>query len=420
MSRGKYLSYGVASARIKAGKIARLYLLWGDDYLCGRVKRLLRETLFRGAGEEFDLSRVDATAYGPGELLGLVRTAPFLASRRLVIAERVRAFKPAPSGGATSAPGAASGSDQAASIEPGPTAGADAGPGNRAPPSAGPPAETGGQGAPQGGKPGEGWERLITGIPETSCLVLSLEGPPDARLRLTKLAGAHGEAVDCDTAGRAGATLAGQALRERAEQLGCRLGWRERSLLLNTVGADCGRLVAELEKIAIYCDGRPPSEQDILLLSARTAEGDIWQLLDAVDGRRADLAVRIVRAALAGGESPVALVASLASQVRMMARTREQVAAGVKPEELAAALGANRYWVEQSFRRARGFSLAALYDAVCELADLDLAIKTGAVDGAVGVEYFVLGLCAARAVTANGPAGGTGDNKDAGSARAFR
>lgn len=379
MSRSRYGSYGSAAARIRAGKIARLYLIWGDDYLCGRVKRLLREAVFGGAGEDFDLTRVDGTAQGPGELLGLARTAPFLSSRRLVIVERVRAFRAAAGGSASSkgGSGAAEGGPGTVQTEDGAASVSEDGPGSS-------PA-------------GEAWKRLIAGVPETCCLVLSLEGPPDARLRLTKLAASHGELIECDTSGRSGSTVAGQALRERAAELGVELGWRERSLLLSTVGTDCGRLVAELEKIAIYCGDRAPSERDILLLCARTAEGDIWQLLDAVDAGRADLAVRIVRSALAGGESPVALVASLASQVRMMARTRERFEAGVKPGAMAAALGANRYWVEQSFRRARRFSLNSLYGAICELAGLDLGIKTGAVDAAAGVQAFVLGLCAARA-----------------------
>jgi DNA polymerase-3 subunit delta len=240
------------------------------------------------------------------------------------------------------------------------------------------------------------WERLVGGVPVAACLGLVLDGPPDARLRLTKLASEKGELIDCDTSGREGTTVASQALRERAAELGVRMGWRETSLLLTTVGADCGRLVSELEKIAIYCSGRAPTESDILSLCARTAEGDIWQLLDAVDTGRADEALRIVRAALGRGESPVALVASLASQLRMMSRALERVESGVPPQALAVALGANRYWVEQSLRRARGFPLAAMYDAICALARLDRAIKTGTQDGASGIENVVLALASAR------------------------
>jgi len=332
----------------------------------------------------------DGIVQSPMELLGVVRTVPFMAPRRMVVVDRVRAFRRASRTGATGAAGPAA-------SEGAPAGGAE--PGLRGSGDAGSSETQGAQGdsAVDGG--GEGWESLITGVPDTACLVLCLEAPPDARLRLTRLASEKGQLVDCDSSGRGGATLAGRAVRERAAELGVRLGWRELSLLLATVGTDCGRLVAELEKIALYCGDRPPSQKDILLLCARTAEGDIWQLLDAVEEMRAGDAVHITRAALARGESPVALVASLASQVRMMARALERVQSGVKPGELATALGANRYWVEQSLRRARRFSLDALYGAICELAHLDRAIKTGGVDAAAGVEGFVLGLCAARAST---------------------
>jgi DNA polymerase-3 subunit delta len=240
------------------------------------------------------------------------------------------------------------------------------------------------------------WERLVAGIRSSACVVLRLDGPPDARLRLTKKAAGAGTLADCTTAGRDGASLAGQVLREAAAEMGIKLDWRVQSLLVATIGSDCGQLVSELEKLSLFRGKESITEADVLLLCPRTAEADIWQVLDAIVENRAADAARLVRAGLERGESPVALIASLASQVRMMARSSERAGAGIPLKNLAATLGANRYWVEQSYRRSRAFSLETLYWALCELARLDLAIKTGAVDGATGVESLVLALCAAR------------------------
>lgn len=379
---GTVSNYPTARAAIISGReVGRLYMLWGDPYLCGRLVSALRARLFpAGDSEDLDLLRLDGSAHGPGEILVAARTASFLAARRMVLVEGVRAFR---AGGNRGNRGDAPAADGDADL---PGESSDAGGDGLT-----------GVGAGTGaGAEATGWERLITGIPASACVVLRLDAAPDARLRLTKRAAAEGVLVDCSTAGRDGASLAGQIVRETAAQLGLKLDWRVQSLLVATVGTDCGQLVSELEKLRLFRGKEPITEADVLLLCPRTAEADIWQILDAVVEDRAADAARLVRAALERGESPIALIASLASQIRMMARARERSGAGVPLKSLASALGANRYWVEQSHRRSLAFSLAALYWALRDLARLDLAIKTGAIDGATGIESLVLALCAAR------------------------
>ncbi|MDP2873088.1 MAG: DNA polymerase III subunit delta [Bacillota bacterium] len=395
MAGSSFFTYQATKAALASGReVGRLYVLWGDGYLCGRLISSLRARLFpAGSIEDLDLLRLDGTAHGPAEMLVAARTAPFLAPRRMVIVERVRAFR---ARGRTG--DAAAGADLAENATDDPVG------------SGG----SSGSGGSGGGDEAAGWERLLTGIPASACVVLRPDAPPDARLRLTKLAAEKGVLADCSTTGRDGASLAGQVLREAAAGMGCKLDWRVQSLLVATVGTDCGQLVGELEKLRLYRGNEPITEADVLLLCPRTAEADIWQMLDAVVTSRAGEAARLVRAALERGENPVALIASLASQIRMMARASERTAAGVSPGTLATVLGANRYWVDQSLRRSRAFSLAALYWSLRELARLDLAIKTGAVDGEIGVESFVLALCAVRGAEtqkargANPPRGSSG------------
>lgn len=404
MAGSAFSNYVTVKSRLAAGReVGRLYILWGDQYLCARLVSAMRARLFpAGSFEDLDLLRLDGLVHGPLEVLAAARMAPFVAKRRMIIVERVRALRPKPraaAGGAASAAGeAAMAGGGGTARDPAPGAGS-IGAGSIGAGSG--PAD--GPAEPDGFDDGGGrvdaaadWERFLTGVPASACVVLRLDAPPDARLRLTKMASEHGLLVDCSTQGRDGVSLAGRVLREAAVEMGCKIDWRVQSLLLTTVGTDCGQLVGELEKLWLYRGKEAITEDDVLLLCPRTAEADIWQLLDAVVDDRPGDAARLVRASLGRGENPVALVASLASQIRMMARASERVSAGVSPKMLAAALGANRYWVEQSLRRAGAFSIPSLYRALVELARLDLAIKTGTVDGPVGVESFVLALCAAR------------------------
>ena len=346
-----------ALAAIEAGQLGRLYVIWGDPYLVGRLERALRRAALGDPAADFDLARIDASVADPGAVAAAVRTVPFSGRRRLVVLERARFLRARGKGG-----------------------GEDDGPGEGPPPAAA----------------GGGWAGVLADLPPTTCLVILPDGAPDNRLKLTKLAAKSGVFVNCGATGRAAGAQAAAVVREEAGRLGLDIGWRVQGLLVSTVGTDCGRLVQELEKLRLYCGDRSVAAEDVLKLCPRTAEADIWQLLDAIEAGRPGEASAILRASLGRGESPVALIASLASQVRIMARARERTAAGVAARALPAALGANRFWVEQSLRRARLFSLPALYKALCELARLDLAIKTGLIDPEIAVEGFVLAFCAAR------------------------
>lgn len=368
MAKTRYLSYQGARSAIEAGRLARLYVMWGDPYLVGRLVDMLKSRLISPGAEDFDYARLDGATTPPLDVMAAVRAAPFVSQRRVVVLDRVKCLK---------GRGRAQSTAEDDGVEEAPVASGDA-----------------------------DWEHALADPPQSSCLVAITEGPPDARLRLTKAIEPRSQFVECQASGRDGQALAADVVRETVGELKLRMDWRAQNLLVSTVGTDCGQLVRELEKIKLWAGGRQVGERDVLLLSPRTAQADIWQLLDAVEAGDAGEAHRIVRASLARGESPVALIASMASQIRIMARAKERTDAGVPLRALPGVLGANKFWVEQSLRRARLFSQAALYKSLRELARIDLGIKTGALDAEAAVEAFVLALLVAR--------GGAGQSKRAG------
>jgi DNA polymerase-3 subunit delta len=387
---GKHLSYRSALSSIEAGRLARVYVLWGDSYLVGKVLAALRRVALPG-GEDFDLVRMDGAAASAAEVGQAARTAPFSGGKRLLIVERARFLRPrSPARGAGGAGAGGAGVAGRPSVDEGAAVAEE--------PADGQPGRLTSAHGSGGAGPGSGddWERAFAELPPTAAVVLLPEGAPDSRLRLVKLISAYGGMVECQASGRDAQALASEVLRATAVDLGVKIDWRGQSLLIATVGTDCGALVQELHKLSLYCGARQVTERDIMSLCPRTAEADIWQLLDAIEAADPGEALRIARAALGRGESAVALIASLASQVRIMARARERTLAGVQPRALAEVLGANRFWVEQSLRRAQQFSLSALYRSLQELARLDLAIKTGQLEPDAAVETYVLGLAAAR------------------------
>jgi len=185
---GSLSSYPAVKAALASGRdIGRLYVVWGDPYLCVRLIAAVRARLFPGGSfEDLDLVRLDASACGPADILAASRTAPFLAPRRMVLVEGVRAFR---------ASGRGSRGETGEDLDAAAVSSDASGRG----------AATGSGGAAEASD----WERLVAGIRSSACVVLRLDGPPDARLRLTKKAAGAGTLADCTTAGRDGASSGG-------------------------------------------------------------------------------------------------------------------------------------------------------------------------------------------------------------------
>ena len=54
MAPSKYAGYQSARSAITAGRTSRLYVMWGDPYLTGRLVAMLRERMVAPGAEDFD------------------------------------------------------------------------------------------------------------------------------------------------------------------------------------------------------------------------------------------------------------------------------------------------------------------------------------------------------------------------------
>ncbi|MCP4716627.1 MAG: hypothetical protein GY868_16015, partial [Deltaproteobacteria bacterium] len=79
---------------IDQGTVAPLYYLSGENV--GRVEDVierLKQKLFGGREDDFNLGLFDAQVHGPPDIIQTARTVPFGAARRLVVVKRAHAWK---------------------------------------------------------------------------------------------------------------------------------------------------------------------------------------------------------------------------------------------------------------------------------------------------------------------------------------
>lgn len=244
------------------------------------------------------------------------------------------------------------------------------------------------------GQPGA--ERRLTNAwkaAEVNAVVAYLADPaPNTVLALV------GEETKKDTTLRKAVEKAGQVLeytvtknlRARAQWVGERFraqGVKAEpeacALLLQLVGEDdLHGLASEIDKIALWAQGEPVGEREVLELAAPLAGAPVFELTDAWGEREATRTLATSEIMFDRDEKPrrdsaPRLAGALVNYLGRMRQLKALTAAGIAPREAAGRLKMNPYYAQKVARHADNFSDGELDDATVRLAELDLALKGG-------------------------------------------
>jgi DNA polymerase III subunit delta len=168
--------------------------------------------------------------------------------------------------------------------------------------------------------------------------------------------------------------------------------------LIARVGYSCGKLAAEIEKMALYVGkGNAITSYTVEQLTVRTTEQNVFLLVEEIAKLHPERAMTILHDLLKDKEEPIKLLALIARQFRMMLGSKELARTGLPQTQIASRLGAHPYAVKMAAEQAKRFKQETLERIMAELAELDYGMKTGKVDKVLGLELFILRLGAAAA-----------------------
>ena len=168
---------------------------------------------------------------------------------------------------------------------------------------------------------------------------------------------------------------------ERAAQKGGTIDPRTAARLAEQVGPNLWVMDSELEKLTIYCDGRPIGEDDVKALVSSTKDANVFALVDAIMERRTGAALNSMRQLLDEGAAGPYLLTMIARQARMVALAQELLARRAPQQEWPARLGTSSdFVVRKTMDQARRFPPEAVRSLYRLLLETDLALKTGTSD----------------------------------------
>jgi DNA polymerase-3 subunit delta len=234
----------------------------------------------------------------------------------------------------------------------------------------------------------EGLASYIGQMPETTVLML-VDGEVKGNNHLLKKISSLAEV-------RTFPLLRGRDLKawiqQRVREEGGDITPQAVNLLAELIGGDLWAMNGEIQKLLLYSQERPISEDDVKQLVSHVQEANIFALVDAVAEGRTELAQRILHRLYDDGVAPTYIMVMITRQFRLIAQARE-LGKGLSRPQIQDRLGLKQsYVVDKTLSQAKLYDFEGVKRAYDKLLETDLAIKTGKYSDKLALELLVTEL----------------------------
>lgn len=180
------------------------------------------------------------------------------------------------------------------------------------------------------------------------------------------------------------ARMAGRSLTEDALALFCR-----------RVGNNLQEVHGELTKLFAYAGERSLVDMaDVVAVVSDTRVDSIFDLINALGGRKAGEALRLLGRLLEEGGVPLVILTMMVRHFRQLWKIRELLDQKVENKEIARRAGINPYFVDGLIAQARRFSAEGYRVVFALFLEVDMALKSSGAHPAPMLEKLVLDVMA--------------------------
>lgn len=163
------------------------------------------------------------------------------------------------------------------------------------------------------------------------------------------------------------------------------------NLLIQRCGKNPNLLKEEIQNIKLYKDDdKQINKDDIINLTHKNVQGDIFTLTDYIISNKKDEALELYHKMLEKGEEPINILGFLASTVRIMYSSKELLKQGYTENMVAEELEVHPYRVKLGLKNGRKYDNKILLKYLNDFADLDYNIKSGIIDKNNAIDMFIL------------------------------
>lgn len=162
------------------------------------------------------------------------------------------------------------------------------------------------------------------------------------------------------------------------------------NLLIDRVGENELLIQNEINKLKLYKDNNIITNEDIIKITHKNINIDIFKLIDHIVNKKNDEAMEMYSEMINQNEEPIKIIVMLANQFRIMYQVKELVKIGYSEKEIATKLKLHPYRVKLANQNSRKFKSDTLIKYLKKLSDIDYNIKSGKIDKYLALELFIL------------------------------
>jgi len=226
---------------------------------------------------------------------------------------------------------------------------------------------------------------------ESTCFVATAT-KLDGRAKLSKTAKKKGHLIEASSL--RGASLR-KFVREEATVREHAIAPQAIEAVLDAVGDDLAAIDDAMERLSLFVGAGQRIDADaVMRCVTRIRVETIWTLVDAIGLKDRRKGIAAAQSLLDDREPPLRLLAMVARQLRIIARMREALSEGLRPQDAAKRAGAPPFKAADLTESARRFSSDSLGQAFTLIARTDRALKSSKRPPDVILQDAVLELCA--------------------------
>jgi len=182
-------------------------------------------------------------------------------------------------------------------------------------------------------------------------------------------------------------------LQERAAAHGKKMTLDAAGLLFEQVGIDLYRLELELDKLIQYVGERETIRQEDVVEAVSSQRGfSVFELLDHIGNGEKRLAVNSLRSLLRAGEAPLAILALITRQLRLLWQASDALERGTSSTDLARALHLPPTVTKKYVQQCKAFSAEELRQFHNEICHTNMALKSSGTNPERILENLVVKL----------------------------
>jgi len=165
------------------------------------------------------------------------------------------------------------------------------------------------------------------------------------------------------------------------------------NLFLSKCGGDSQWAASHVEHLVLYTgDRKMITEEDVGEIVPEALSYGSFDLVNALVSKQFDRVLEIFRDALDHGASPGDLMGLIHWQLKRLYEAKRFLLGGTSREVISKKLRIGSYFLNNFLRDVNRFNLADIEKAIEQLALLDFSIKTGKVEGKIGLEKYFVGM----------------------------